>query len=154
MKKALAIAALFMSISAHAAEELVKYEYNAGFSIRPGSETVTLTADGKVILKSKYLNRQTGQYETTVAVVARLNPDRVTAIKGLLPQIKESDLINQNEGEPMCTDAPSSQLRVVEGNRNVTFGRYASCHTWKNEQPPAVQLKNVMDGLVELSRIN
>lgn len=153
MKLSLILASLSFSFSAQAAEVLVEYAYNAGFSPRPGSEMVQILSDGQVLFSSSYRNRKTGKTEDTNYVLANLNQERVDALKAALPSIKAKDLVDQQEGKPMCTDAPSSEIRVAWGRKSVVFARRASCHTWINPQQPAAQVRQLVEGLVALSRI-
>ena len=152
MKLSLAIAALVVSFSAQA-NVLVQYSRNAGFSPTPGSETITIEDNGVVSFHSEYRNRADGQVTVTDYVLAELNSDRVAALKQLVPSIKQSDLKDQQEGQPLCTDAPSSSMTIPWGRRSVEFARQASCHTWQNNEPAAEQVRTLVEGLISLSNM-
>ena len=151
MKFAIATAAMFVSLSANAAQELVRYSYSAGFSPRPGWENVVIQDDGKVRFHSEYYDRKTGKQEIRDVIVAKLSAERIKAIQALLPKIKADDLQDESPDAPLCTDAPSHQMTVA--TNGVEFNRFASCHNYVNKQTEAVVLKSLVDGLVSLSRM-
>lgn len=149
MTKMILAAAFMLSASAHAAQDLVTYSRSAGFSPRPGYETVRIQEDGKVRFYSQYLNRKTNKKEITDKLIAKLSSERTAALKAILSKIKEDDLKDQDANRPRCMDAPSSGIAVGE----IAIFRRESCHTWVNESAEAVSIKALVDGLVALNNL-
>lgn len=150
MIKTILTAVILLSASAHAAQDLVTYRHNAGFSPRPGWQELTIQDDGKVRFHSEYFNRNTRKKEITNKLIAKLSKERTEALQAQLSLIKESDLKEENADSPKCTDAPSSSITVSGG---IELYRRASCHTWINEEQAAVSIKSLIEGLLALTNI-
>lgn len=147
----LALTLAFLASSyAQAATVIARYDYGAGFSIKPGSEYFEVYDNGAVQFHSEYYNRQTGKDEIRDLKLAKLN---LTQVKAMLPEIasfKATDLIDEKEGQPQCTDSPTSEFSVYQNGQQVVIQREAGCHTWQN--PNAVLVVAVLKGLAALAK--
>jgi hypothetical protein len=146
----LALTFAFLASSfAHAAQVIARYDYNAGFSLKPGSEYVEIYNNGSVRFHSEYYDRQTQKMDVKDYRLAVLRLGQIKAMTSNLAIFKESDLIDEDAGKPMCTDAPSTEYSVFQGKKKVVITRYSGCHTWKNDG--AQQVKEVLEGLAVLA---
>ncbi|MGE3680650.1 MAG: hypothetical protein AB7G93_02915 [Bdellovibrionales bacterium] len=109
-------------LQAHAANVVATYRFEAGFSPRPGMEQITIHDDGVVMFESEYQNPGSQPKDRESFVLARLDTDRVAAMVKKLDFIHEKDLIDEDQGKPMCAGAPSSTYSISDGRRTATSG--------------------------------
>lgn len=128
---------------------LVKYVLNSGFSPNPTIQTLYVDKVGRVVNTVKVL--RTGQVKTTV--VAELTADGLKNLKDTVASVPvDAKLVDANEGEPRCTDAPSSAISVRVENQDVVVFQRAGCHNFSVETSSAYELRDLMQGLLSLTR--
>lgn len=141
-----------IALSAHASDVLARYEYNSGYSPKPGSESVTIHDDGSVIFQSDYVSPQDGVRISRRNTIAQLSKDRVKALKGEILDIKPGDLVDKQAGQPGCADAPSTRYTVISGEE-IVIAQEMGCHTWVNDTPSAQAVRKLLEGLGALSKM-
>lgn len=148
----ISLLAVFLSTTTFAADELARYERNAGFSPRSGSEALTIDTEGRVEFNSEYFDRRSGRYEIRRVEVARLDRGLINGLRASLRQIHARDLRDEQEGQPRCTDAPSYWFSVVKNGEAIRIGGQEGCHHFVNETAVARQIRSVLEGLAALAQ--
>lgn len=127
---------------------LVKYVIGSGFSPNPTVQTLYVDQIGRVVNTVKVL--RTGQIKTTV--LAELTADGLKNLKEKINSIPaDAKLVDANEGEPRCTDAPTSTISVRVKYQDVVVFERAGCHNLSVETSSAYELREIMQGLVSLT---
>lgn len=134
-------------------QPVAQYNYNAGFSIRPGYEVLTINDDGSVVYESHYSDSTTGTPSDVTRTIAQLDPAAVAALTAKAQLIKESDLVDPEAGQPMCTDAPGSSISVYQSAGPVNVDSVHGCHHAKNETAEGLAIVTLMRGLVSLAQM-
>lgn len=128
---------------------LVKYVISSGFSRNPTVQTLYVDKIGRVVNSVKVL--RTGEVKT--ATVAELTAEGLKNLQDTVNNITaDAKLVDANDGEPRCTDAPSSAISVRVENRDVVVFSRAGCHNYSVETSAAYELRNLMQGLLSLTR--
>lgn len=127
---------------------VIEYVAGSGFSPNPTLQTLYVDKIGRVINSVKVL--RSGRVTTTL--LAQLSPE---ALKNLLGQIAtvpaDAKLVDENENEPRCMDAPGSSIIVKVQNRDVTVYQRSGCHTLSIQEGNAYQLRDIMMGFASLT---
>ena len=151
------IAFLLLSSSAFAAspktEKLVLAEYKLSvyFSPSPYTETVSVLEDGTMV-KSVHYSRQ--NKADTKVVFGKLNAEATKTLSALTLAVDSNEpLVDANEGQPVCMDAPSSQITVTQGDNLVVTQRNFSCHTSEMDSGVAIKINSTMEAVVTLSNL-
>ena len=127
---------------------LIKYVINSGFSPNPTIQTVYVDQIGRVVNTVKVL--RTGQVKT--AMLAELTADGLKSLNEKINSIPaDAILVDANEGEPRCTDAPSSTISVRLKGQDVPVFQRAGCHNLAVETGRANELRDIMFGLISLT---
>ena len=127
---------------------LVKYVIGSGFSPNPTLQTLYVDQIGRVVNTVKVL--RTGQVKTTV--LAELTADGLKNLNEKINDIPaDAKMVDANEGEPSCMDAPTSTISVRVQNRDVAVFQRTGCHNLINETSSAYELRDMMFGFISLS---
>ena len=128
---------------------LIKMVQNAGFSPNPGSRTLYVDVTGRII----NVNHTFRDNKTTTTNLGQMS---AAALKNLSDKVAaihaHATLVDEKAGEPMCTDAPSSDVVVTVNNQDVSIHRHAGCHEFSLENNEDYALTALMEGLQTLAR--
>ena len=126
--------------------------HNAGFSPHPMNTVITISGNGRVTSVTTNLDGSVVS-RRSVAVLAT----SVIARMADLGRQLDGQMIDENAGEPMCTDAPSMSYSFVEsranGGQQTAFFRRSGCHDFSDQSGAAYQLRQVLDGLDQISNL-
>ena len=127
---------------------LVKYVIGSGFSPNPTVQTLYVDQIGRVINSVKVV--RTGQVKTVL--LAELTAEGLKNLNEKIATIPvDVKLVDANEGEPSCMDAPSSTVSVRIKNQDVTVYQRTGCHNLTAETGRAYELHALMLGLLSLT---
>ena len=128
---------------------LIKFVQSTGFSPEPSVKTLYVDVTGRVINSNKQI--KTGKVVNTA--IAQLSPE---ALKSLVSKVAtipaDAKLIDQNEGEPRCMDAPTSSITVTTKGQEVVVYQFIGCHTLSVQSGYSSQLYEVMMGFLSLAQ--
>ncbi len=147
--KFLTLILLTLSIQAQAADQYVaRYSFHAGFSPNPQTITADIHRNGLVTYEVHTMRSN----RTVTQKIAVLAPDQVRKLVKAASQIKATDLVDPDAGKPMCTDAPSSAILVLDAaGQAVAIYSRRGCHTFSMPESAAAQLiVAVVSGLTAL----
>src|SRR5688572_22956386 len=117
---------MFLSVTANAATLLTAHK-SPGFEINPTEATLTVDDSGAVILET--LELRTGIKK--VELIAAFSPRVISEISREISSIDAAELlIDENEGEPMCTDIPGYSVEAMISGQSKTIYHAHSCHTF------------------------
>lgn len=127
---------------------LAKYVIASGFSPNPTIQTLYVDQIGRVVNSVKVV--RTGQVKTTV--LAELTADGLKNLNAKINSIEaEAKMVDANEGEPSCMDAPTSTISVRVKNKDVAVFQRTGCHNLIVETSAAYDLRDMMFGFISLS---
>lgn len=127
---------------------LIKYVIGSGFSPNPTLKTLYVDRVGRVIDSVKILH--TGKVKLTQ--VAQLSADALQNLNDKIATIPaDAKLIDADEGEPRCTDAPTSTIAVVVQGKDVPVFERSGCHNLAVEEGDAHRLTDIMKGFLNLT---
>jgi hypothetical protein len=129
---------------------LVRLDQNSGFAPVPSSKTLYIDVTGRVLLTVKQFNNS----EAATVNLAQLSQEALVNLKALVTGLasQKGKLVDLNNGEPMCMDAPSSSLSVSANGKNMVVRRLEGCHTISLQDYRAEQLSQLMEGLESLAK--
>ena len=126
---------------------LIKSVQNAGFSPDPSTKTLYVDITGRVILNVK-------SYRTNQVTVANLAQLSNEALQNLTAKVNalslDLKLVDLSEGQPMCMDAPSTEVIATVQNRDLTIHRQAGCHVFTTQDYSAEELSDLLSGFEAL----
>lgn len=127
---------------------LLKYQINIGFSPDPAVETLTIDSEGKVLSSTEYFKTK----EKTLIEVAQLSH---IVLNRIIERIKtipaETKLVDDQEGGPICMDAPSSFVSLFSEGIEIRIYENQGCHISKSFDGEATSLTALILGLVAIS---
>lgn len=127
---------------------LIKYVIGSGFSPNPTLKTLYVDSVGRVIDSVKII--RTGK--ANVTQVAQLSPEALQSLNDKIATIPaDAKLIDADEGEPHCSDAPTSIISVVVQGKNVPVFERSGCHNLAVEEVDARRLTDIMQGFLNLT---
>ncbi len=130
---------------------LVKLVEHPGFVPVPALKTVYVDVTGRVI--STVQVYRNGLSAPKVTVLAQLTAEALKNLKEVTGAIKaDAKLVDLNEGEPMCTDAPSTEVAVVINGKDVVVHNTSGCHEFSIQDYRAQMLKQLMEGFQNLTK--
>ncbi len=127
---------------------LVKYVVGSGFTPNPTLQTLYVDVTGRVLnnVKSYRTNK------STTTEVAVLSAEALKSLKAKVAAVPaDAKLIDLQDGQPMCTDAPSASVIASVKNQDVTVYQRSGCHDFAVESSVATELKEIMLGLANLA---
>lgn len=128
---------------------LLKYQQNSGFSPRPSNQVITVDSKGKVSSLETFSQDNTSKKID----IAQLSSASMKTLKAQIATVKgESQLVDENENQPRCMDAPSTTVSIVKADQDLVISAWESCHTYKLYEGDAVNLANLMNGFATLAR--
>lgn len=128
---------------------LLKYEQNSGFSPRPGTRTILVYTNGKVVFES--VSFMDNKKESVV--LATLSTKAIATLKKQILTIDpKAELTDEDKDAPKCTDAPSSAVYVTLANQEVQISGSESCHTFKMYSGDALNLAYFVQGFSYIAR--
>ena len=128
---------------------LVEYVQNSGFSPEPTTNTVYIDGAGRVMAAVQ--SHTTGL--NSQKELARLSPAALASLQRGIESIDvKLKLIDRNEGQPQCTDAPTSAVVAFIAGAAQTLSQNAGCHSFEVNDVHAIAMSELMHGLVGLSR--
>ncbi len=126
---------------------LVKYVIASGFSPNPTIQTLSVDQVGRIVNSVKVV--RTGQVKTTV--LAELTAEGLKHLNEKINSIEvDAKMVDANEGEPSCMDAPTSTISVRVKNRDVAVFQRTGCHNLIVETSTAYNLRDIMFGFISL----
>lgn len=158
-----AITAGFLSVSAMAQHEaggvqsrpvenreLITHVSHNGFMMPHVVERLEIRTNGTVTLHT-WTTTAGGRTESQ-KYLGRIAASQILDLIIRIDAITDN-LIDLNDGEPYCTDAPawSDSIRYSTGD-TVTVGKWSGCHNYRNEDAEFV--KNIVDGWLAVAGIN
>lgn len=146
MKTLFALAlALTTAASANAAV-LVKAQRMPGFEMNPESRVFTLDTSGRMILVVH--SYRTNQDQTIeLGTLSRYSVDKID--QGIKAIPADAKLVDNKEGQPMCTDTPSYSTSVLKDGRSVEIYRSGGCHEWNLSSYAAQEAKALASAFLE-----
>lgn len=127
---------------------VIKYVIGSGFSPNPTLQNLYIDKIGRVINSVKVLKTNL----VTTTQVAQLSPE---ALKNLNEKIVSipvtAKLVDANEGEPRCMDAPTSTISVVVQNHDVPVFQRSGCHNLTTEEGSSSELRELMMAFLGLT---
>ena len=131
MKTLAALLVSTMLASTANAAVIAKAYRSAGFSPNPQTAQLVLEDNGKLTLTVKEL--RTGK--TTVTQVAQYSAYAIKYVKERLTYLNPATekLVDPEMGKPMCTDAPSTSIKLTIKGTDLEIYRWAGCHEWNLE---------------------
>lgn len=127
---------------------LIKYVQNSGFSPRPSIRTMFIDVTGRVIEHVQDLRSQ----KSTVTEVAQLSSASLQNLKKKMATIPaDSKMIDENDGEPRCTDAPSSTLSIRIENQDKPIYRTEGCHKHSVHEGEVERLFDIIMAFISLT---
>lgn len=109
---------------------LIEAQRFPGFERNPQNKVLRVDSAGTMTLEIHH--RRENRKE--VQKLGRLTADGVKKIQEQLSSIaKDSQLVDENAGQPMCTDIPSFSTKVLVEGELKEISRSASCHHWSLE---------------------
>ena len=134
--------------SALSSAVLVKYVIGSGFSPNPREQTLSVDKSGRVINTIKNLRNA----QVTTTQLAQFSLEGLKNLNDKIAAVPlDLKLVDENEGEPKCLDAPSSSIIVSTENREVVIAQRASCHNFVAQISSTYDLRDLMLGLVSLT---
>lgn len=144
---------LTLAVQASAATPVAKFGFSAGFSIRPGSSTVTIFDNGLVEYKGRFLERSAGTWKEESMKVAKLSKETMKKVQDAVSKVSAKDLIDDKAGQPQCMDAPSSAYIAIQSDKTeVTVGARIGCHNFENSTSEARLIVDLLKGLSAATR--
>lgn len=130
---------------------LVKMVQHPGFAPVPALKTIYVDVTGRVI--STVQVYRNGLSTPKVTVLAQLTAEALKNLKEVTGAIKgNAKLVDLNEGEPMCTDAPSTEVSVAVNGKDVVVHSTSGCHEFSIQDYRAQMLKELMEGFQNLTK--
>ncbi len=127
MKTLLLLSSLLLTTAA-SARPLAFLKQSGGFC--PGtcpSSSLTIEDNGTVYVEiQKYVPTPSVERK----VLLRLGKDLTNALQKDIQSIAIAELIDTNEGAPICADAPEFLFTVVKGNQKIDIARDLDCHKY------------------------
>jgi hypothetical protein len=118
---------LFYTASAANASTILVATRTPGFVANPTVRILTVDSSGTMTLQTRDLRTGTFSLES----LADLTPSMMDRIRADLEGIDLSTpLVDQQQGQPMCTDLPSVTVSAVYGAHQIEIKREAGCHEW------------------------
>lgn len=109
------------------ADILVKATRMPGYEINPESSVLTIDTSGEV----KTLVHNYRANEDRVVQVAILSAQTIERIEAEILALPANDeLVDQQAGQPLCTDTDSYVTSVSKDGKEVATYRSESCHEW------------------------
>jgi hypothetical protein len=135
------IAAFILSIFSISAQAwpLLIAERMPGFEMNPYRKSLILDSSGQLVLRVQSFRTNI----STEKIVGQLSSAQVShilnnMIETLDPQLP---LVDDKEGQPQCTDAPSFTVTIFYSNgQNKMINRRAGCHEWSVRSQQAASL--------------
>jgi hypothetical protein len=80
--------------------------------------------------------------------LAPLSDPVISKIASLAELIQPGELIDREQGQPQCLDAPAEQYVLYPETSNMEFAAWRGCHHFVLNSPAASKLKTIVEGLV------
>jgi len=147
MKKILLLAA-FLLASVASAKPMAFLKQSGGFC--PGvcpSASLTVEENGTVYVEiQKYVPTPSVERK----VLLRLGKDIVMAMKRDIESISAVELIDLDEGQPICADIPELLYTVVKGNQKIDIGMDRDCHEYRLADFKGTQIADMLRSFLNL----
>jgi len=128
---------------------LLKYKMSVGFSPDPSVMTLTVDNKGKVLSVVERMRSQ----KTTRMEIAQLSNAVVENLKKQLATVpSETKLVDDREGEPVCSDALVATIVASVKGQEVQIYESSGCHISKSYDGEAASLANAVIGLTYLAK--
>lgn len=130
---------------------LVKMLQHPGFAPVPVLRTIYVDVTGRVI--STVQVYRNGMSAPKVTILAQLTQEALNNVKEIVNAIPaDAKLVDLQAGEPMCTDAPSTEVVVAKNGQDVVVHNFAGCHEFSIQDYRANMLKELMEGFQNLTK--
>ncbi|MCC2677811.1 MAG: hypothetical protein K0R29_387 [Pseudobdellovibrio sp.] len=130
---------------------LVKMVIHPGFVPVPALKTIYVDVTGRVI--SAVQVYRNGLSTPKVTVLAQLTEQALKNLNEVVAAIPaDAKLVDLQAGEPMCTDAPSTEVVVTVNGKDVVVHHTSGCHEFSIQDYRAQMLKELMEGFQNLTK--
>lgn len=128
---------------------LIKLQQNTGFAPVPFTKTLYVDVTGRVISSTQNFRSD----KAVVVNIATLSAEALKNLNELVSGIEvNAELVDANQGEPMCMDAPTTEVSIVVNAKDVVVNRLAGCHKFSVQDYRAERLTQLMEGLANLQK--
>lgn len=150
MKKGVLLLAFLYSGLVFAENNIIaQYKMSPGFTPNPVQVTVSLFSDGTVV-KEFQAPQNTIKY--TKEVIAKISGTALLNIQREINRIPyNSKLIDLEPKKPRCTDAPTSQVAILNNGQSLVSYLRSGCHTSTLQYGIADSFNTVMLGFAVLA---
>lgn len=146
MKSFLVLAAILLSSEAMSSEVLLKLSRGSGFSPIPTRTVVTISENGQIVVAKTVRNT------TTKEVLGKLSVKAVESLKDKIEEIADDAvLVDLDAKKPRCMDAPSTEIAVTKGSKEIVIAAKRSCHRFEVEAYEASNLSKLIESVATLS---
>lgn len=137
---------LFASVAS--AKPMAFLKQSGGFC--PGtcpSASLTVEENGVVMVEiQKYVPTPSVERK----VLLRLGKDIVSAMQRDIQSITAADLIDLDEGQPICADIPQLLYTVVKGDQKIDIGMDRDCHQYRLADFKGTQIADMLRSFLNL----
>jgi hypothetical protein len=147
MKSFLILFSIVLSSQAMSSEVLLKLSKGSGFGPIPRSSTLIVTELGQVTLLSseRRLVRKTE--------IAKLSKEAIESLKEKIETIDDAGILkNLDEKKPRCMDAPSTNLTVNKGGKEIVISAIRSCQRFQTSDLETNALTSLMQSFNYLTK--
>jgi hypothetical protein len=110
-----------------ALEPMISAHQSPGFVMNPQDRDLTIYTNGQISLT---IHDYRSNSSKTVEL-GQLSKDALAKIAADIAAIPASaKLVDDKEGQPMCTDTPSTSVSVRRADHQLEIYRDGSCHEW------------------------
>jgi hypothetical protein len=126
----------FLSTQTFASEVIAKREWTIYFSPRPQTISIELSSKGEITAFTKLnCNGRSGpncQPTNTIQSLGVLNSEVQNQILKKIEVFEGSKLVDLQEGEPICADAPVTSYWIYNSQNpeGLLVGQNANCHDY------------------------
>lgn len=131
MKRFLALVCL-LSASAASARPLAYLEQSGGFCMGMCPRvTLSLQDSGEVVVETETENNSTPSMSYKVLLRLDAFGPEMTDIRQDISLISAAPLVDLNQGQPICADAPEIRYFVFNGPYRIQVGLNRDCHRYR-----------------------
>ena len=147
MKKSITFFFVYFVLVAAVAYPLARAERLPGFEMNPQHKTIFIDSSGAVTEWVLNYNSQ----KTRIEKLGTLSAYALKQIRRDIKQIKAGDnLIDANEGGPICMDAPATLVDIYIGGKIKTIYKQQNCHEWRLDSYFGYKTIEFSKGFLEL----